>query len=183
MTSAIFSIDAVWPRSNTALLVEPSASDAIRVTLVLSELGFQVTVSDSFQQAKTQLTPPPALLITELRLGAYNGLHLVLRGKSIHPQLAALVTSHVEDPLLWTEAERLGATFVPKSVSPQEFRAAVLRTLFRSVEGHAEPIRRPFERRTSERRKASDGYQPDRRVSERRRNVDAKVNRDTEDRA
>src|SRR5205814_8218102 len=131
MTPTIFSIDAMLTGGHTALVVEPSAPDAIWIALVLSGLGFRVTASDTFRHARAQSTTPAALLVTELRLGEYNGLHLVLRGKSLHPQLAAIVTSHIDDPVLYEEAERLGATFVLKGVGAHQFRAAVLRTLFR----------------------------------------------------
>jgi DNA-binding response OmpR family regulator len=169
MAPTIFSIDAMLTGAQTALVVEPSAADAVWIALMLSELGFGVTVSDTFQDAKAQLSVPPALLVTELRLTEYNGLHLVLRGKAAHPQLAAIVTSRIDDPVLYTEAEKLGATYVPKSVGAREFRAAVMRTLFRtSPEGEA--IRPPFERRSADRRRvAVAGFEPELRTAERRR--------------
>ena len=69
MTSTIFSVDAMSTGAPTALVVEPSAPDAIWIALVLSGLGFRVTASDTFQGAGAQLTTPVALLATELRLG------------------------------------------------------------------------------------------------------------------
>jgi DNA-binding response OmpR family regulator len=178
MTSTIFSIDAGLTGSQTALVVEPSAADAVWIALMLSELGFRVVVSDSFQDARAQLAIPPALLVTELRLGEYNGLHLVLRGKSSHPQLAAIVTSRIDDPVLYTEAEQLGATYVLKNAGAQEFRAAVLRTLF-CTHPQAEPIRPPFERRVANRRRnAIPNHQPDLRVAERRRKASSLIQPD-----
>ena len=177
MTSTIFSIDAMLSGAHTALVVEPSAPDAIWIALVLSGLGFQVTASDTFQDARAQLATPVALLVTELRLGEYNGLHLVLRGKSLHPQLAAIVTSHIDDPVLYEEAERLGATFVLKSVGAHQFRAAVLRTLFRRTP-QGEPIRPPYERRTAGRRQVVADHDPELRVGERRRDVTSLIRRD-----
>jgi DNA-binding NtrC family response regulator len=178
MTSTIFSIDAMLTGAHTALVVEPSAPDAIWIALALSGLGFRVTASDTFQHARAQLTSPVALLVTELRLGEYNGLHLVLRGKSLHPQLAGIVTSHIDDPVLYEEAERLGATFVLKSVGAHQFRAAVLRTLFRRVPP-GEPIRPPYERRTKGRRHgAAADHEPELRVGERRRDVSSLIRGD-----
>jgi two-component system response regulator RegA len=179
MTSTIFTIDSMATRTRTALVVEPSAADAVWIALVLSELGFSVTVSDTFQDARAQLTVPPALLVTELRLGEYNGLHLVLRGKSAHPELAAIVTSRIDDPVLYAEAEQLGATYVLKNVGAQEFRAAILRTLFQSDPPEGS-IRPPFERRTSDRRRHVDPiHEPELRVAERRRDVSSLIARHT----
>jgi DNA-binding response OmpR family regulator len=177
MTSTIFSIDRVVTGARTALVVEPSAADAVWIALMLSQLGFRVTVSDTFQDAKTQLAASPGLLVTELRLGEYNGLHLVLRGKSSQPDLAAIVMSKIDDPVLYTEAEQLGATYVLKNVGAQEFRAAVMRTVFQAGP-RIGSIRPPFERRSAERRKVASTHEPELRVAERRREVPGLAPRD-----
>ena len=54
----------------------------------------------------------PDLLITDLRLGPYNGLHLVLWGRTEHPEMATLVTSRIADPVLEAEARRQRAQFL-----------------------------------------------------------------------
>ena len=164
----VFSIDDRSAATQTALVVEPSVADAVSTALMISELGFQVIVSETFHDASSRLASRPALLVTELRLGEYNGLHLVLRGKSAHPSLAAIVTSRILDPALYKEAEQLGATFVLKTVAPQEFRAAVLRTIFRP-QGDTSEIRPPYERRKAERRQAVHStHEPELRVADRR---------------
>src|SRR5204863_10193266 len=119
---------------------------------VLSDMGFQVTVSDDFRDARGRLMSAPALLVTELRLGEYNGLHLVFRAKSVRSDMAAIIRTQIADPLLQLEAERMGATFVPKATTAVEFRAAVCRTVFGRPDSSMEPIRPPFERRHGERR-------------------------------
>src|SRR4029078_9397280 len=78
-------------------------------------LSFQVTVSDNFNDAKARLGPSITLLVTELRLNEYNGLHLVFRAKSVRRQMAAIIRTQISDPLLQLEAERMGATFVLKT--------------------------------------------------------------------
>ena len=172
MTSTIFSIDGALTTRASALVVEPSLAEALSVVSMLSQLGFRVTVGDNFHEAKARLLMRPALLVTELRLGEYNGLHLVLRGKSTRSDMAAIVTSEIADPVLHAEAERLGATFVLKPVTAEDFRAAVCRTLFRLADSSAEPIRPPFERRGGNRRTVPPAeHDPERRVSDRRRDV------------
>ena len=167
--AAIFSIEGVMEPPATALVVEPSVAETLFLVSSLSELGFQVNVSDNFRDARALLMSAPALLVTELRLGEYNGLHLVFRAKSIRADIAAVIRTQIADPLLQLEAERMGATFVLKTTSPVEFRAAVSRTLMRKTDSF-EPIRPPFERRHRERRAAlaMPEHMPDRRVSERR---------------
>lgn len=159
-----------------ALVLEPALADALFTVSVLTSLGFQVTVADCFQEAKQQLlVRPPALLVTELRLAAYNGLHLVLRGTATHPGMAAIVTSTIADPVLQVEAERLGATYVHKPLSAAEFAAAVTRTLHRAPD--AAPLHPPYERRGGDRRHLAGGaltlVASERRRGERRRAVGA----------
>jgi DNA-binding NtrC family response regulator len=140
------------PRS--ALFVEPSTSQLSIVLPALTAAGFDVTVTQTFQQAKTIVEAhPPRLLITHIRLSEYNGLHLVLRGRGRSPEMAALVMSAQPDSVLQLEAERMGATFVIVPTSREEFIAAIYRTLARqSGDLPIEPIRPPFERRSAQAR-------------------------------
>ena len=161
-------------RPLTAIVVEPTLEDVWFVVSSLADRGFHVTVAEDFLEAKTLLDRhPPALLITSLRLHAYNGLHLVLRGKAARPDMAAIVLSAVADSVLQAEAERMLATFVRKPTTTQEFLAAVYRTLFRSADDTA-PIRPRFERRIAQRRRPAAAMRDaERRVAERRRDLGA----------
>ena len=159
----------------TALVVEPSVPETLFLISSLSDLGFQVSVTDNFIDARTGLMSAPALLVTELRLGEYNGLHLVFRARSIRSDMAAIIRTQIADPLLQLEAERMGATFVLKTTSPEELRAAVARTLLRRSDSF-EPIRPPFERRHRERREVpATNSTLERRVGERRVDIRKRV--------
>jgi DNA-binding NtrC family response regulator len=60
------------------LLVEPDPATAVALERQLAPLA-DVVAASSFQQARLILREhPPDLLVTNLRLAAYNGLHLVL---------------------------------------------------------------------------------------------------------
>ena len=135
------------------LVVEPELDELLMLTSMLSAAGFHVTAAGSFVQARALIGGARTfgLLLTALRLGMFNGLHLVVRGQSVQPQMAALVTASPEDAMLRTEAENLGATFVIKPTTSQECIAAILQTVFR--QDTSTPIRPPFERRRTERRR------------------------------
>jgi DNA-binding NtrC family response regulator len=153
-----------------ALVVERTLPDALAIGAVLTDCGFQVTVAESFVKAKERLSArPPAILIAEIRLAEYNGLHLVLRGKSLRADMAALVTSTIADPVLKADAEAMGATFVLKPCRDSDLEAAVFRTLFNVAHPHAsQPVRPPFERRKRQRRAVARTREPERRTGDRR---------------
>jgi DNA-binding NtrC family response regulator len=160
--------------SASALVVERTVADALSIASVLTASRFHVTVAETFMKAKTRLSAqPPSVLLTEIRLAEYNGLHLVLRGKSIRPDMAALVLSTVADSVLQADAEAMGATFVLKPVAPADLTAAVFRTIFHAtrLSPSARPVRPPFERRTYDRRRSPAAIDGDRRMADRRRDL------------
>jgi DNA-binding response OmpR family regulator len=153
----------------SALIVSPVLDELVHLVSLLTGSGFRVTAAENFVQAKALLsTQPPSILITSLQLGDYNGLHLVLRGRSARPDMVALITSTTADAGLHADAEAMGATFMLMPVSGPEFIAAVLRTLSRSDPSEP-PVRPPFERRSRERRGTVVPFNAERRGGDRRR--------------
>lgn len=158
----------------SALVVEPSESDMIRIVSALATAGFTVSATDNYQDAKNLFaTHPPLVLITEVRLGAYNGLQLALRAGSTVHRTTVIVTSSFPDTVLLRDADRAAATFVLKPFTDQALLAAVYRTAMRrpNAEGVLEPIRPPFERRAGERRLMSSEVDIDRRRADRRKDL------------
>jgi DNA-binding response OmpR family regulator len=104
------------------LLVEPDSRWSAATERLLSEAGYLTMSVRTFDDATRQLAVDgPDLLVTAVRLGAFNGLHLVLRGRGDNPYLPMIVTGEEQDPLLADEVTRYGARFVPKSVEPERF--------------------------------------------------------------
>ena len=56
----------------------------------------------------------PDVIVTELRLGAFNGLHLVLLAKQKAPTIAAVVYSGRADSGIGRDASSEGATYLDK---------------------------------------------------------------------
>ena len=162
---------------STVLVVEPNGPDMVLVTSALTSAGFMVTGTDNFKDAKTLLVEaPPTVLVTEIRLGEYNGLQLAYRGRSAKPCMTIVLTSGYPDLVLQRDAEQVAATFVLKPIVAQELVAAVYRTALRqpSPDGMFEPVRPPFERRQADRRGQSSikgFFEVERRATERRRTV------------
>ena len=100
------------------MLLVDDFRDAGRTSDVLTADGnSRVTVARDFASAlKSLATHAPDVLITESRLGEYNGLHLVLRLRDIDPAAVAIVLTQLPDNVLAREAESLGAACLLKPV-------------------------------------------------------------------
>jgi ActR/RegA family two-component response regulator len=159
-----------------ALVIEPAVPHLLAILGALSSTGFDVTVAETYEEARTVLTThTPLLLVTGLKLREYNGLHLVLRARAIRADMAAVVVSDTADPVLMGEAEKLGATFVVMPTTHEEMVAAICRTVLRPPGSSAEPIRPPFERRRTPGREGCSLPEEERKVQERRADVQAAI--------
>jgi two-component system, NtrC family, response regulator AtoC len=155
--------------SGRVLIVQPDELARQDMTNALAAVGFIVTEASSFEAAKRVLDRAAIdVLLTELRLGKYNGLHLVIRAQSVRADVVAVIISPTADRVLQREADALGATFVLGPPNVNELRAAVLRTVHRDRRS-TELLRPPFERRRSERRLTGHPVaEAERRVRDRR---------------
>lgn len=95
----------------------------------LRSAGYDVSGATTFEEA-TQLLDkrPPTLLVVTLRLGAFNGVHVVLRGRARNPHLAAIVLGNtLEDGAAETKA--CGAVFGLKPQMAEQLLALVATAL------------------------------------------------------
>ena len=163
-----------FPSAISALVVEPNELDLIALVSALTGAGFRVSATHNYVDARNLLaSDPPLLLVTEVRLGAYNGLQLALRARTSGPRVTVIVMSGYADSVLQRDAERAGATFALKPIDPRELLAAVYRTALRPMPaaGLPEPIRAPFERRRADRRQQAAAASVERRQVNRRRDI------------
>src|SRR6185436_7915411 len=80
------------------LLAEPDSATVDVIEQALVAAGHQVTAVSTFDQATRQLAIDyPDLLITAVRLGAFNGLHLVFRFRKDHPDQPAIAVGSLAD--------------------------------------------------------------------------------------
>ena len=91
------------------LLVAPSDEVANTVAPWLESAGFELVQQKGFAEARATLGTRPDLVITEVKLGPYNGLHLaILAGGQGTP---AIVIGD-RDPVLQVEAEHQSAVYL-----------------------------------------------------------------------
>lgn len=124
----------------TVLVVEADPSDLASTVNLLESAGYKTVTASSFEQASSTLrTSHPDLIVTAMRLGAYNGLHLVLRGRVADPNLPAIVTTHFPDPVLADETRRMEAVHLLRPLDSNGFLAEVSRLLHNAATlAHAE---------------------------------------------
>jgi DNA-binding NtrC family response regulator len=97
---------------------------------VLNRAGFDAKGAETFQAASRAMSvETPDLLIADERLGAFNGLHLVVRGRAASPRMRAIVTSNAIDTVLESDAKQLNALCFARPADPREWLGRVWRTL------------------------------------------------------
>jgi hypothetical protein len=105
------------------LLVSVATSRAL--SQAIRSEGHHLTVTSTFHVAKTFLGNGPDLLVTELKLGDYNGIHLALRAAALG--IPAIVIAGEE---FQHEVEQLGAVWMsPEAALSDELHIAMARLL------------------------------------------------------
>ena len=98
------------------LIVEDDKSTLEGWVELLRAAGYGVTGVSSYEEGRQELGTMPDLLITDVRLGAYNGLQLVMRGRMVNPRLQAIVVTGYADQIVRREAVHLLAEHLEKPV-------------------------------------------------------------------
>jgi DNA-binding NtrC family response regulator len=84
--------------------------------------GHDVTPAATYGAAKERLLESQYdLLVTDVRLRSFNGLHLVMQTRADHPDTAVIIITGYDDPLIDLEAHRYHAELVRKPIKPAEF--------------------------------------------------------------
>jgi DNA-binding response OmpR family regulator len=117
--------------SDTVLVVDPDVSARTAMLELLTAAGYTASAADAFESAIAVLkSARPGLLITAVRLGLFNGLDLVVRGRASEPKVAALVVDDVKDTLVERESRKAGAlAYLVKPVDSAELLERVAAAL------------------------------------------------------
>jgi len=114
------------------LIVEDDRDSLDFLVELLSGAGYRVTGAATFEDGRRALGTSPDLLITDVRLGAYNGLQLIFRGRATNPALPVVVITGYSDSALRAETLRLNAVHLEKPVDPARLLSSVADLLARS---------------------------------------------------
>ena len=107
----------------TVLIVAPSPNMAANLYAWITGAGYQATVVSTFQAARHHLDRGPTLLISEVRLGDYNGLQLAFRA---HTRDIPAIVIGEPDAVLERDALQFEAEYVPMDV-PRDHLLALVR--------------------------------------------------------
>jgi DNA-binding NtrC family response regulator len=108
------------------LVVETERRRRGKTAFWLRAEGYRVDVADSFEQAREKIDiSTPACLITSVKLGIYNGLHLIARTRCSHSSVAFVLMHDVSDPVLESEAHSHDSEFLVVPCHQDELLDAV----------------------------------------------------------
>ena len=97
---------------------------------LLRDAGYMVTAAGTYDAAKRLLALGSYdLLVSDVRLRGFNGLHLVRQCAIEHADMALIIITGYEEPMMELEAGRYGAKFMRKPIKPAEFLEAVADSL------------------------------------------------------
>jgi DNA-binding response OmpR family regulator len=108
------------------LLVSSNVQSRSTIERWLRRAGFDVESVSTFESARPRLTiASPDVLISDVYLGEYNGLHLAIVGRDRRPSLVAIVVGP-PDPVLAKEAGHHGATYLNEPATEDALLARLM---------------------------------------------------------
>ena len=127
-------------KPSRVLIVDDDAATRVGLAELLTAAGYDTRAAASFEEGLRALrTETPDLLIADVRLGAFNGLQLLV---SSPRQIPAIIITGFADPVLESDARQHGAEYVLKPVSPTVLLEMVRRRLAQIAESRFETLRR-----------------------------------------
>jgi DNA-binding response OmpR family regulator len=99
---------------------------------LLRDAGYVVTGADTYDAAKRLLAIGSYdLFVTDVRLRGFNGINLVRQSAADHPDMALVIITGYDEPMIEFEAARYGAQFVRKPFKADDFLGACATCLSR----------------------------------------------------
>ena len=103
------------------LIVEDAPALLEGMKMAFERAGRQVVACATFEEARARLLAEDFhCLITDVRLGAFNGLQLAVIARDKSPEMSIIVFSGFDDRVLREEAAQLRATYLVKPVTAEQ---------------------------------------------------------------
>ena len=108
------------------LIVDDDEEVLSQLSRLVASEGYEVEAQLRFNDAKRSLAAnPPDILVTDIRLGAFNGLQLALQMRDLRPDSSIVVLSAFDDATLREQASRVDAHYLMKPVDSHELSACL----------------------------------------------------------
>ena len=119
--------DVAQSMPHRILNVDDDEPTRVGLAMLLEDAGYETITASTVPAAMKLLSEAhPDLLLVDIRLDEYNGLHLV----AVRPEpIPAIVLTGFADPAIEADARRLGAEFLLKPISPSVLTSLVRRVL------------------------------------------------------
>lgn len=128
------------PKASRVLVVDDDTATRVGLAELLTAAGYDTMAVASFEEGLRALrVNTPDLLIADVRLGAFNGLQLLV---SSPRRVPAIIITGFADPVLESDARQHGAEYVLKPVSPAVLLEMVRRRLAQIEQSSFETLRR-----------------------------------------
>jgi DNA-binding response OmpR family regulator len=128
--------------SPVAIVVDADLAELRKTEQALEHVGFVVMGAGSFAQAKSLLVSiTPEIVIADIKLEAFNGLHLAALCAVWRPATPFIATHNIYDSVLEADAKRLSASYVVKTPNREELTRTAVELLNSHRHGH-EAVRR-----------------------------------------
>jgi CheY-like chemotaxis protein len=112
------------------LVLDDDEAALAGIVELLHDGGYAVTAAETYDAAKELLALEGYdLLISDIRLRGFNGLHLVRQLYRDRPEMGLVIITGYDEPMIEVEAGRYGAEFIRKPIKPAEFMETIARTL------------------------------------------------------
>jgi DNA-binding NtrC family response regulator len=112
------------------LVIDDDENALSGIVDLLRDAGPHVTGAATYDAGKRLLGVSDFdLLIADVRLRSFNGVHLVRQTHAEHPETATIIITGYDDPMIELDANRYHAELVRKPIKPLEFTRLVQRAL------------------------------------------------------
>jgi DNA-binding response OmpR family regulator len=128
------------------ILVVAMKAEGSTAMSLLSGSGYDVAFAAGFEAAIRRLDrTSPDLLISDVRLGQFNGLHLVIRSQNAHPNLRSILLDRGYDSVFEHEARRHGALYLVEPLSGADLLGHISKQLTEGNPQRRWPRKQPLE--------------------------------------
>jgi two-component system response regulator YesN len=114
------------PPAQRALVIDDDAQVLSLTTAWLRDAGYDVITASTFEEGQLAIRRyAPPIIVSDVRLGLFNGLHLGHLARLLAPDVHLVFVSGFDDPVLRRDAASLGAAYLRKPVRANDLLSAV----------------------------------------------------------